>query len=203
MSTNETTNHPGMKLHFFTIVAVSLTMPMPIVMAEDEPRPTATPKPVLCRGYYHSEEEAVKQLVRMAATYSNLERVDEYARRSRFVSRSSSALILIRSPIARRSTPSSTKSDRTRRVHRRVRGISRQAPGLPRLRKSLSPHRQESSPSRNPLSAWARARSGRRAATGRISNIVARRLARMGAVVFLLRHDWVRRLGALGLEPRT
>ena len=29
-------------------------------------------KPVLCVGHYHSEEDAVKQLARMAATYSNL-----------------------------------------------------------------------------------------------------------------------------------
>ena len=70
-----------MKLHFFTIVAISLAMPMPVLMAEDgtpegetgEPQPTSTPKPILCEGYYQSEEEAVKQLVRMAATYSNCE----------------------------------------------------------------------------------------------------------------------------------
>ncbi len=28
------------------------------------------PKPILCRGHYHSEAEAVKQLARMATTYS-------------------------------------------------------------------------------------------------------------------------------------
>ena len=30
-------------------------------------------KPILCRGNYHSEADAVKQLSRLAATYSNLE----------------------------------------------------------------------------------------------------------------------------------
>ncbi len=30
------------------------------------------PAPILCRGYYHSEEDAIAQLARMAATYSSL-----------------------------------------------------------------------------------------------------------------------------------
>ncbi|MEO2023470.1 MAG: acetylxylan esterase [Pirellulaceae bacterium] len=35
--------------------------------------PAAEPtKPILCQGHYHSEADAVKQLVRMAATYGNL-----------------------------------------------------------------------------------------------------------------------------------
>ena len=70
-----------MKLHFFTIVAISLAVPMPVLMAvdgtpegeNDKPQPTPTPEPILCRGNYHSEEDAVKQLARMAATYSNRE----------------------------------------------------------------------------------------------------------------------------------
>lgn len=38
-----------------------------------EPKKATTPeKPILCRGYYHSEAAAVEQLARMAATYSNL-----------------------------------------------------------------------------------------------------------------------------------
>ncbi len=36
-------------------------------------------KPILCRGYYHSEEDAVAQLARMAGTYSNLDQWEERA----------------------------------------------------------------------------------------------------------------------------
>jgi hypothetical protein len=39
----------------------------------------AKPKPILCRGNYHSEADAIKQLARMAATYSNL---DEWKQRA-------------------------------------------------------------------------------------------------------------------------
>ncbi len=39
--------------------------------------------PILCRGYYHSEEEAIAQLARMAATYSNLDEWKERAAKIR------------------------------------------------------------------------------------------------------------------------
>lgn len=39
--------------------------------------------PILCRGNYHSEEEAVKQLTRMAASYTNLEEWEARAERVR------------------------------------------------------------------------------------------------------------------------
>ena len=42
-----------------------------------------TESPTLCRGHYHSEEEAVAQLERMAATYSDLDQWKERAKRIR------------------------------------------------------------------------------------------------------------------------
>ena len=33
---------------------------------------TAAEKPILCRGNYHSEADAIKQLARIAATHNNL-----------------------------------------------------------------------------------------------------------------------------------
>ena len=39
--------------------------------------------PILCRGYYHSEEDAIEQLARMAATYSNLDEWKDRAKRVR------------------------------------------------------------------------------------------------------------------------
>ena len=62
-----------MKSHFLTISVIALVVPVHVSTAEDQEKPKATPQPILCRGHYHSEEDAVKQLARMAATYSNLE----------------------------------------------------------------------------------------------------------------------------------
>ncbi len=62
-----------MKCHFVTIGVIALAVPMHVLMAEDQENPKPTPEPILCRGHYHSEEDAVKQLARMAATYSNLD----------------------------------------------------------------------------------------------------------------------------------
>ncbi len=59
-----------MKTHFVLIVAVLLVAPVSIASAEKQVNPKS--EPILCRGHYHSEEEAVQQLARMAATYSNL-----------------------------------------------------------------------------------------------------------------------------------
>lgn len=62
-----------MRGHFLTIGVIVLAVPMHVSMAGGQEKPEATPQPILCRGNYHSEEDAVKQLARMAATYSNLE----------------------------------------------------------------------------------------------------------------------------------
>jgi len=59
-----------MRVYFLAFVAVIFAVPMTRLMAEAPEQPTA--KPILCRGHYHSEEDAIKQLARMAATYSNL-----------------------------------------------------------------------------------------------------------------------------------
>ena len=58
-----------MKKHFVLIVAVLLAASTSIASAADK----AKAKPILCRGNYHSEADAVKQLARMAATYKNLD----------------------------------------------------------------------------------------------------------------------------------
>lgn len=50
-----------------------------VLWAEDE-KQTA---PILCRGYYQSEDEAVEQLARMASTYSNLDEWKDRAARVR------------------------------------------------------------------------------------------------------------------------
>ena len=51
-----------------------------VVSLQAQDKPDA---PILCRGNYHSEAEAVAQLARMAATYSNLEEWQDRARRVR------------------------------------------------------------------------------------------------------------------------
>ncbi|MCH8042222.1 MAG: acetylxylan esterase [Planctomycetes bacterium] len=58
-----------MKQHFVLIVAVILAASTSIASAADK----AQAEPILCRGNYHSEADAVKQLARMAATYKNLD----------------------------------------------------------------------------------------------------------------------------------
>jgi len=52
-------------------------------IAQDQAKPTPAPEPILCRGHYHSEEDAVKQLARLAATYSDLEQWKARAARIR------------------------------------------------------------------------------------------------------------------------
>ena len=58
-----------MKYCIILCMAISLILAGPILRSEEKPK-TAAP-PTLCRGHYHSEEDAVKQLARMAATYSD------------------------------------------------------------------------------------------------------------------------------------
>ncbi len=57
------------------ILTLALVAAAPVGFANDEP--------ILCRGDYHSEEEAVRQLARMASTYSNLEEWNDRAQRVR------------------------------------------------------------------------------------------------------------------------
>jgi hypothetical protein len=58
-----------MKTHAVLIVAVMLAASTSIGSAAEK----AKAKPILCRGNYHSEADAIKQLARMAATYKNLD----------------------------------------------------------------------------------------------------------------------------------
>ncbi len=60
-----------MKNCFLTSVAIVLGTSISILMGADQEKTTA--KPILCRGHYHSEEDAIKQLARMGATFSNLQ----------------------------------------------------------------------------------------------------------------------------------
>ncbi len=62
-----------MRNYLAAIGVIALTVPMHVSMAEGQENAKPTPEPILCRGHYHSEEDAVKQLARMAATYSNLD----------------------------------------------------------------------------------------------------------------------------------
>jgi hypothetical protein len=66
-----------MKIRFFPFLAVvlaaSMSLSVSALMAEDESKPKPAALPILCQGNYHSEEDAIKQLARMAGTYSNLE----------------------------------------------------------------------------------------------------------------------------------
>ncbi|MFP6613110.1 MAG: acetylxylan esterase [Pirellulales bacterium] len=55
-----------MKSKMIALVMMLATLPICRLSGEE------TPKPILCRGNYHSEADAVKQLGRMAATYANL-----------------------------------------------------------------------------------------------------------------------------------
>ena len=54
------------------IVAGVICTSLSQVTAEDQPKTTAESGPTLCQGHYHSESEAVAQLQRLSATFSNL-----------------------------------------------------------------------------------------------------------------------------------
>lgn len=60
------------------LVAIFMTLGCTTLWADDQ-----DDAPILCRGHYHSEEDAVQQLTRMAATYSNLDEWKSRARRVR------------------------------------------------------------------------------------------------------------------------
>ena len=60
-------------------LALVVAMPSSSLFAEDKDDAA----PILCRGNYHSEEDAVRQLARMASTYSNLDEWKERAQKVR------------------------------------------------------------------------------------------------------------------------
>ncbi|MFP6673875.1 MAG: CocE/NonD family hydrolase [Pirellulaceae bacterium] len=60
-----------MKSYLLAFVIIFLAGPIPALIGEEKEKTTAPP--ILCRGNYHSEEEAIAQLQRLAATYSSLE----------------------------------------------------------------------------------------------------------------------------------
>lgn len=68
-----------MKLKNVAMAAIVVGSSLLGLQAEDK---TTKDEPILCRGHYHSEEDAVKQLARMAATYSNL---DEWKSRAKSI----------------------------------------------------------------------------------------------------------------------
>ena len=48
-----------MRSHFVPIGVIALAVPIHVLMAADQEKPKPTPEPILCRGNYHSEEDAV------------------------------------------------------------------------------------------------------------------------------------------------
>jgi len=70
-----------MKPHLLALAAVLMASPLPVLFGQEQQE--SADKPILCRGNYHSEEDAIKQLQRMAATYSNLEQWKARAARIR------------------------------------------------------------------------------------------------------------------------
>ncbi len=72
-----------MKVLCCTLVAVSLMLPLGQSYAQQQNDALPAAKPILCRGSYHSEEDAVRQLARMAATFSNLDQWKERAAKVR------------------------------------------------------------------------------------------------------------------------
>lgn len=60
---------------------VLLAFPLPGLWASEVT--ALAPEPILCQGNYHSEEDAIKQLARMAATYSDLEQWNSRAAKIR------------------------------------------------------------------------------------------------------------------------
>ena len=57
---------------FVAVCTVTHAMNGTLRAEDNKEKATKKPAPILCRGNYHSEADAVKQLARMAATYSNL-----------------------------------------------------------------------------------------------------------------------------------
>jgi len=72
-----------MHVHHFTVIALLITSSMIAAFADDQTPKKSPTAPILCRGHYHSEAEAIKQLERMAATYANLEQWQARAQKIR------------------------------------------------------------------------------------------------------------------------
>jgi len=69
---NETRSEPKeMKSRFLPFVVILLFASVPVVTGQEQEKPAE--KPILCRGNYHSEQDAIRQLARMGDTYSTLE----------------------------------------------------------------------------------------------------------------------------------
>ncbi|MEO1998127.1 MAG: hypothetical protein ABGZ17_23025, partial [Planctomycetaceae bacterium] len=62
-----------MNVHHLTLSVLLVTASTNGGFSDDKNQAKTPQNPVLCRGHYHSEAEAIKQLERMAATYANLE----------------------------------------------------------------------------------------------------------------------------------
>ena len=56
-------------MHRYPLGAVLVLVSVANAAADE--KATQKTAPILCRGHYHSEQEAIQQLARMAATYSN------------------------------------------------------------------------------------------------------------------------------------
>jgi len=61
-----------MHAQYAMVINWLMTSSMLSVLPDEQVPQPSQPAPILCRGHYHSEAEAVRQLERMAATYSNL-----------------------------------------------------------------------------------------------------------------------------------
>ena len=73
----------SMFLRLPLVTIVVLCALLTIVIAAQQNASRNSNEPILCQGNYHSEEEAVRQLKRMSATFSNLEQWQERAARIR------------------------------------------------------------------------------------------------------------------------
>lgn len=62
-----------MKFEWLAVLALIAAGPCPGLQADDGEPAESEQDIVLCRGHYHSEADAIRQLERMAATYSNLD----------------------------------------------------------------------------------------------------------------------------------
>lgn len=84
--TFDSSNMDAAMKHLFCATALALVLHLnPICGAEKAPAKAevAKAKPILCQGNYHSEADAVRQLERLAATYSNLAEWKERAAKIR------------------------------------------------------------------------------------------------------------------------
>ncbi|MCH2211169.1 MAG: acetylxylan esterase [Fuerstiella sp.] len=61
-----------MRLFGHVCLSITMTVPLQLCFADDPADAKPVEKPMLCQGHYQSEAEAVRQLKRMGATFSNL-----------------------------------------------------------------------------------------------------------------------------------